>query len=239
MNPSLAEDHYVLAPGFITPERAAALAAEFAEIERQGRYTKDAQAPNSPAVYNFLPFVRLMVEKVPHVSELCGEPVLPTYTYARSYKHGEILHRHRDRDACEISFTLNLAQDADWPIYIGKPSGEDVAVSLNPGDAVMYLGCDTDHWRSRYTGTSHMQLFIHYVRAYGPRAYAFFNIARTPPGAQDTAAAFEGNQRQVERLPTSMELEQRARPYLRDVQKVGRNDPCPCNSGKKFKHCHG
>jgi preprotein translocase subunit SecA len=22
-------------------------------------------------------------------------------------------------------------------------------------------------------------------------------------------------------------------------QKVGRNDPCPCGSGKKYKHCHG
>ena len=21
--------------------------------------------------------------------------------------------------------------------------------------------------------------------------------------------------------------------------KVGRNDPCPCGSGKKYKHCHG
>ncbi|HMC16524.1 MAG TPA: UPF0149 family protein [Albitalea sp.] len=25
----------------------------------------------------------------------------------------------------------------------------------------------------------------------------------------------------------------------RDSPKVGRNDPCPCGSGKKFKHCHG
>jgi preprotein translocase subunit SecA len=24
-----------------------------------------------------------------------------------------------------------------------------------------------------------------------------------------------------------------------DMTKVGRNDPCPCGSGKKFKHCHG
>jgi preprotein translocase subunit SecA len=24
-----------------------------------------------------------------------------------------------------------------------------------------------------------------------------------------------------------------------DVPKVGRNDPCPCGSGKKYKHCHG
>ncbi|MFL5024936.1 MAG: SEC-C metal-binding domain-containing protein, partial [Microvirga sp.] len=25
----------------------------------------------------------------------------------------------------------------------------------------------------------------------------------------------------------------------RDQPKVGRNEPCPCGSGKKFKHCHG
>jgi preprotein translocase subunit SecA len=28
-------------------------------------------------------------------------------------------------------------------------------------------------------------------------------------------------------------------PVVRDGPKVGRNDPCPCGSGKKFKHCHG
>jgi preprotein translocase subunit SecA len=28
-------------------------------------------------------------------------------------------------------------------------------------------------------------------------------------------------------------------PITRDGPKVGRNDPCPCGSGKKFKHCHG
>ncbi|WP_127580304.1 preprotein translocase subunit SecA [Paenibacillus koleovorans] len=29
------------------------------------------------------------------------------------------------------------------------------------------------------------------------------------------------------------------RPTVRDENKVGRNDPCPCGSGKKFKQCHG
>ncbi|HCL48976.1 MAG TPA: hypothetical protein DHW86_05610, partial [Rhodobiaceae bacterium] len=24
-----------------------------------------------------------------------------------------------------------------------------------------------------------------------------------------------------------------------DFSKTGRNQPCPCGSGKKFKHCHG
>jgi preprotein translocase subunit SecA len=28
-------------------------------------------------------------------------------------------------------------------------------------------------------------------------------------------------------------------PFVRHAQKVGRNDPCPCGSGKKYKHCHG
>ena len=26
-------------------------------------------------------------------------------------------------------------------------------------------------------------------------------------------------------------------PYVRDAKKIGRNDPCPCGSGKKYKHC--
>jgi preprotein translocase subunit SecA len=28
-------------------------------------------------------------------------------------------------------------------------------------------------------------------------------------------------------------------PVRRDAPKVGRNDPCPCGSGKKYKQCHG
>ena len=30
-----------------------------------------------------------------------------------------------------------------------------------------------------------------------------------------------------------------AMPFVREERKVGRNEPCPCGSGKKFKHCHG
>ncbi|RMD78850.1 MAG: preprotein translocase subunit SecA, partial [Chloroflexi bacterium] len=34
------------------------------------------------------------------------------------------------------------------------------------------------------------------------------------------------------------EVEQTRKPQRRTVQQIGRNDPCPCGSGKKFKHCH-
>jgi preprotein translocase subunit SecA len=30
-----------------------------------------------------------------------------------------------------------------------------------------------------------------------------------------------------------------AQPYVRGDRKVGRNEPCPCGSGKKYKQCHG
>jgi preprotein translocase subunit SecA len=33
--------------------------------------------------------------------------------------------------------------------------------------------------------------------------------------------------------------EQKTAPVKRDENKVGRNDPCPCGSGKKYKKCHG
>lgn len=35
------------------------------------------------------------------------------------------------------------------------------------------------------------------------------------------------------------ESPQASQPFMRDGSKVGRNDPCPCGSGKKFKQCHG
>ena len=35
------------------------------------------------------------------------------------------------------------------------------------------------------------------------------------------------------------EVQVAARPVVRSTPKVGRNQPCPCGSGKKYKHCHG
>jgi preprotein translocase subunit SecA len=32
---------------------------------------------------------------------------------------------------------------------------------------------------------------------------------------------------------------ERPQPFVRPGQKVGRNDPCPCGSGRKYKQCHG
>lgn len=39
--------------------------------------------------------------------------------------------------------------------------------------------------------------------------------------------------------PTAQSSDAAAQPQVNEVPKVGRNDPCPCGSGKKYKQCHG
>jgi len=50
-----------------------------------------------------------------------------------------------------------------------------------------------------------------------------------------------GSARQTEEANPMAEASQRGtvKPFKRDMPKVGRNDPCPCGSGKKYKKCHG
>ena len=38
---------------------------------------------------------------------------------------------------------------------------------------------------------------------------------------------------------TATQTEAAAKPFVRAGEKVGRNDPCPCGSGRKYKQCHG
>jgi preprotein translocase subunit SecA len=41
-------------------------------------------------------------------------------------------------------------------------------------------------------------------------------------------------------LPAEEPGQEEARqPFVREGRKIGRNEPCPCGSGKKYKHCHG
>ncbi|MBU2881479.1 preprotein translocase subunit SecA [Psychrosphaera sp. B3R10] len=64
---------------------------------------------------------------------------------------------------------------------------------------------------------------------------------------EDVEAVEEQRRKQAENTPkeyqheTSSQLsnEERQAPQIRDQAKVGRNEPCPCGSGKKYKQCHG
>jgi preprotein translocase subunit SecA len=62
-----------------------------------------------------------------------------------------------------------------------------------------------------------------------------------PENVQYRHAAYEevlGEEQPQERAEAQDQLEKQ-QPFVRPGQKIGRNDPCPCGSGKKYKQCHG
>jgi hypothetical protein len=93
-----------------------------------------------------------------------GLKLNPNYSYARIYKKGDVLHRHKDRFSCEISTTLNLGGDS-WPIFL-EPSEElnkkGIKVDLKPGDMLIYKGNLLEHWREPFEGENCAQVFLHY-----------------------------------------------------------------------------
>jgi Rps23 Pro-64 3,4-dihydroxylase Tpa1-like proline 4-hydroxylase len=181
MNKSLTENNYIYIPNFISEAAAKVMASNFKSHCKQNEVQGDNQAPNSSAEYNFIDFLEMLCDKVPTVSTIIGETVLPTYSYARVYKDGSVLERHRDRDACEISLTVHLDGDEDWPIYIETPDGNEVELILKPGDAMLYLGCVADHWRNQFLGKEYVQVFLHYVRSRGDKAYTYFDKKKDSP----------------------------------------------------------
>jgi preprotein translocase subunit SecA len=50
---------------------------------------------------------------------------------------------------------------------------------------------------------------------------------------------FEAARKQPIVLSHGDEIEEKQKTVKREGKKVGRNDPCPCGSGKKYKKCHG
>lgn len=175
MNQEIIDNNYLVVRNFIPASDAKDMAEEFRVFAVANNLQGDSQAPQSWSCYNYQRLLVLMARKTNHVSSVLGEEVLPTYCYTRIYKYGDELVPHVDRPACEISLTINLNKDSDWPIYIKKPNGDVASVELEPGDAMVYLGCIAPHWRDVFTKHEHCQTFFHYVRADGPNSWAVFD----------------------------------------------------------------
>ena len=124
----------------------------------------------------------LMMKVLPKMQQETGLQLVPTYSYARTYKKGDILKRHKDRPSCEISTTINLGGDP-WPIFIDETGSNNVIdeyknihkpnaptgtrVDLEIGDMLVYSGCDLEHWREPFEGDICGQVFLHYNHVNG------------------------------------------------------------------------
>ena len=124
----------------------------------------DEQVPNTYSHYADIVMETLLEKLLPLMEKNTGLKLNPNYSYARIYKKGDILKRHKDRFSCEISTTLNLGGDP-WIIYL-EPSGKEglkgVKVDLKPGDMLVYKGNELEHWREEFKGENCAQVFLHY-----------------------------------------------------------------------------
>jgi hypothetical protein len=136
----------------------------------------DEQVPETYSHYGDIAMETLLLAVQPVMEKQTKLKLNPTYAYARIYKKGDILHRHKDRFSCEISTTLNLGGD-DWPIFIekdpkkgGVKEGQGYVsdytkgtkVNLQPGDMLVYKGNILEHWRDAFEGEDCGQVFLHY-----------------------------------------------------------------------------
>tara|TARA_Y100000310_G_C20691799_1_gene822774 strand:- start:52 stop:708 length:657 start_codon:yes stop_codon:yes gene_type:complete len=137
------------------------------------------QVPETYSHYGDIAMDTLLQRVKPIVEKETGLQLVETYSYARIYKKGDILPRHKDRPSCETSCTMNLGGDI-WPIFLdplGKgdmikendvvvdysPGSEKgVSIELEPSDMLIYRGCDLEHWREAFEGEDCAQVFLHY-----------------------------------------------------------------------------
>ena len=144
----------------------------------------DGQVPHTFCCYSDVAMETLMLKCQPLMEKATGLKLNPAYTFARIYKKGDVLKRHKDRFSCEISTTLNLGGDP-WPIYlspnenVGIPDGKKITVEskakgikvdLKPGDMLVYSGCELEHWRNKFKGKECIQAFLHYNNQKTPGA---------------------------------------------------------------------
>jgi hypothetical protein len=133
---------------------------------------QNEQIPNTYSCYSDIAMETLLLKCQPVMEKATGLKLYPAYTYARIYKKGDELKRHKDRFSCEISTTMNLG-GGDWPIYL-EPSGKEglkgIKVNLKPGDMLVYYGCELEHWREKFKGEECIQVFLHYNNRKTPGA---------------------------------------------------------------------
>jgi len=125
----------------------------------------DKQVPNTYSHYSDIVMETLLLKLQPIMEKTTELKLIPNYSYARIYKKGDVLKRHKDRFSCEISTTLNLGGDP-WPIYL-EPSEKEglkgIKVNLNSGDMLIYKGNLLEHWREPFNGEDCAQVFLHYT----------------------------------------------------------------------------
>lgn len=159
---------FVIVKNLISKEEALSLAKHLKEYE-DIRNTCPL-VPNSISYYNDEILGKKQIELLHEIEKHTGYKLFKTYNFARIYKKNAILKLHRDKHECEISLTLDLGGDP-WSIWITDKNELPTEIKLDIGDALIYKGCEVWHWRTKFNGDEHPQVFMHFVNANGPYSH--------------------------------------------------------------------
>ncbi|MBA6223790.1 preprotein translocase subunit SecA [Colwellia sp. MB02u-18] len=125
--------------------------------------------------------------------------------------------------------------------------------------AVMLQSLDS-HWKEHLAAMDHLRQGIH-LRGYAQKnpkqefkreSFELFAelldnlkydvigiLSKVQIRAESDVEAVEEQHRKADELPKEFKHESASAPEQATLPRVGRNEPCPCNSGKKYKQCHG
>ncbi len=134
------------------------------------RFYNDSDCPSSLSLGGDAALDAVLEWIRPEISRLVGFDLAPTYSYTRQYAKGEVLARHTDRAACEISVTASIEiPKGGGPsvLFLKPPNSKKTKVEMFEGDGCVYAGTEVEHWRERFRVGGYIQLFLHFIAKHG------------------------------------------------------------------------
>ena len=164
------ERRYLLVKGILPQTILEYLKVYFAVLLANNRFSNDSECPSSLSLGGDAALDAVLEWIRPEVSRLVGFDLAPTYSYTRQYARGEVLTRHTDRAACEISVTASIQiPKGAGPsvVHLKPPTLDETKVEMFEGDGCVYAGTEVEHWRDRFRRGGYIQLFLHFIAKHG------------------------------------------------------------------------
>lgn len=167
---------YVFIPGFIDSNMISMISKYFEYSIKQNLWDTKSKKKDEISSYSRYadPLIEIILQECSaDIKLITGKSVVPTYSYSRVYLKGDELKKHTDRESCEYSATVNVASVGEElsPVWFKSPEGISNKYYLQPGDAIVYKGCEVEHWRDPLVKTDiNVQFMLHYVDLNGPYA---------------------------------------------------------------------
>ena len=164
------ERRYLLVKGILPQTILEYLKVYYAVLLANNRFSNDSECPSSLSLGGDAALDAVLEWIRPEVSRLVGFDLAPTYSYTRQYARGEVLTRHTDRDACEISVTASIQiPKGAGPsvVHLKPPTLDETKVEMFEGDGCVYAGTEVEHWRDRFRRGGYIQLFLHFIAKHG------------------------------------------------------------------------